>query len=407
MKINHVLDMSQILNPTETRLMTRAFAGLIITPNSTLNHDGANPGFDLLEISKEGMLKIEELKSGDTHEIKIESLESWSSMSTGEYLEEAVFGSALEYKKQHDWILKNTQDENQKNKMLEVLNKAYISRVGSAVQKIGTQLDNFFDQGRSKLQGFSKEEVTDIFDVNVFKSQLAEKALSAKDYVLSSETTVDIDAVKQYIRNSEKHTNSVEHMTYDDLKKVVGFIDSYNDIKSQVEGNESSGGKYYARVDEAVNTAISKLNVASNVVDALTENQQRKSEGLMRRDAFSETIGFYDSTLKAFQERLKRLMGRLAMIQSRLDGIEKDGGVDPSNKMLFSLLEFQSALSEEINSLKDEVKNVENEKRSLSENPETIVEKDSYKRIKAEYEEEKEKLSNNKRLNITNRKAVI
>jgi hypothetical protein len=385
-----------MINFAETRLKVRTFADLMITSDSTLNHDSANTNFDLLEISKEGMLKIEELKAGDAHEIEMESLEGVLSRDQKAYLEEAVFGSALEYKKQHDWILKNTQDEDQKNKMLEALNKVYISRVGSAVQEIGIKLDNFFDQGRNRLQQFSEEEVEDIFDVDIFKSQIADKALLAKEYVMTSETTVNVDAVKAYVRENEKQTNAIEQMTYEELEAVIGFIDSYNDTTSQVEIDESSGGKYYAQVDSAINTAISKLNVADRVKDALIENQQRNSEALMRSAAYSETMDFYDSTLEAFQERLNKLMGRLGIIQSRLDGIEEDGGIDHNNKRLLGLLAFQSEISEDIRLLKDEARNIEIEKGDLSEHPEKVVETDSYKRIKAEYDEEKEKLADEK-----------
>ncbi|MDK2868440.1 MAG: hypothetical protein PWP38_2755 [Clostridiales bacterium] len=396
MRINHGSDMSHILNLSETQFKTSGFAGLMITPDSLLNQGMANANFDLLDISKEGMEKIEKLKSGDIHEIEMESLEELLTKDKRAYLEEAMFGSALAYKKEHDWILNNTQDEDQKNKLLEDLNQVYISRVGGAIQEIGMQLDNFFDKGRTQLQRFSKEAVGDIFDVDIFKSQLAEKALTAKDYVMTSETTVGIDAVKQYVRDNEKQTNAVERMTYDELEAVIGFMDSYHDIVSQVESDESIGGRYYAQVDDAVNTAISELNVDNHVKDALTENQQRYSEALMRRDAFSETMDLYDSTLEAYKEQLNKLMSRLAIIQSRLAIIEEEGGIDPSNKRLLGLLEFQSALSDEIKLLKDETKNVENEKRDLSKHPENAVETDSYKRIKADYEHEREKLADQK-----------
>jgi len=373
------------------------FSSLQNSQNITINQDTSKDELmeikDYIQISEDGLInhdldnytfnKIEVSFGDDFQENLAEQLK--------EDAEWAMIGSAIEYKEKNIWIEENATNDNQKTRMLSELQRSYSNEVGTIINTLGQHLDSFFDSANALINRYSKEEVDDIFDIEKFKGHLADMAIKAKDFSLESNVELSKEDIKEALFNSNTESTQLEHMSFDDLIGVIDYI-TPSDRLDLVDSLSDNYGEYLAQKDYETEKKIDDMDLSAVVKNALLEVNSRDTEGQMRNTAFGIERKNYTEAIAEYDEELERLLARLRKYSAMLKEIEDKHQVDPDNKHLMHILESEGLLRDQISQLKEEKDKVEKDWNSLDNNKHTITEKDSYKRIRAEYEEEKLKL---------------
>jgi len=308
------------------------------------------------------------------------------------YLEQAIVGTAKMYAEKTQWINENASTEEERIMMTKALDSSYIDHVAKAIRQVSSDLDDYFSSGDGLLQGFSKEELPDLFDKEMFSSHLADMAIEAKNFALETGETVSKGQIQAHLINEGTTSSRVENMSYWDMLAVVEFIDRPQSDEYEVNDETQNVGQVLAQKEMSMNKQINALGVSDIVKNSMMEVGRRESEGIMRSRAFGDDMKYYASLKKELDEEYQRLMERLERYAQMIEELKELNLIDPSTDRLMDILKSEGETKNQLRSLKDAMNDVNDESDSLENNPSSITEGDSYKRMKAEYEDEKAKV---------------
>lgn len=327
---------------------------------------------DEINISKEGQQKLDDLTNIQTYEIDIEIL--MTSDSPEDMVNNLFVDAALKYKEKLSELTDPTQ--------IEALNAAYMKSIENSIDRIASDIDGYFDRGRILGDQYAEKPLEDLFDKEAFAENLKASVLKVRDDIVANDWSEE--EIQSHL--AEQKSSSIEELSFEDLKGV------YELVKMSPPENDYdlSSGEDIAKREQDLNQRVRDSNVSYIVRHTLYQVHERESQTYMKHAAFEEEKEMFQEGLLGFDEELMSMWERLRQLGVVIDEVKENFGINPNNKRLLNLLSRQEALTEEYNALKEERSKFKEAFDSLDRNKHTIVEKDSYKRIKAEYDHEME-----------------
>jgi len=297
-----------------------------------------------------------------------------------------VLGSAKSYADRLDAIHNSDLDQTQRSEAIKWLDTSYRSAVGEKIKAISAQFDNYFDQGNQQLQMYSKEALKDLFDSDIFASHMADMALYAKDMYTASDKEVSDSDVIASLNAMFKNSGIPEKMSYSDMDKLLGFINTKRDTLELRNGAKIDLGQSVAENEKEVLNQVRELGLSKNLFERVKMVEKRRSEGFMRNGAYMQESELYENTREKLLEEYNRLLERLSLFERQIETIMDADQITPGNNQLFSILERQKDVQDSLRDIKKSMDENEKNNSKLEKDKSTIVEKESYTRIKASYE---------------------
>ena len=99
----------------------------------------------------------------------------------------------------------------------------------------------------------------------------------------------------------------------------------------------------------------------------------------------------FTNNMEQYDRMLKNLMNMLQRFGLIIDDIKEEFGISPKNKRLLKYIGRQQDVAEQYDALKAEKDREQRAFAELESNKHNIMETDSYKRVKAEYDQEMKK----------------
>ncbi len=294
----------------------------------------------------------------------------------------AIVDASHEYAEKSEWINENATSDDERALKMKALDTTYRENVGRVIKDVASQLDQYFSSGDALLNTYSKEELPDLFDKELFSSHIADMALSSKSKVKNAE---EIDTV------NAKTNSNFEEMTYSDVMAVIGYINKpQSDVADQ---SNQSFAQSVARSEIDAGRDIDALGVSETVKERMKEVERRNAEGQLRNSAYTFEAKTYTTKKNKLEEEYKRLSNMLKMMKERVEKLKDQGLFNPENDFLIGILKRQEETVNKMGLLRERISDLDNESEGLEKNKSSIVEKDSYKKLKKAYEDEKEKYS--------------
>lgn len=341
---------------------------------------------DKITISKEGS---DLLKSNDDSDmLNPENIKVWENkiddllrtQSADEEIDDLFIDATLAYKKELI-ALKNSNSGSAK---IENLKMIYEDKLESSIDRIASTLDDYFDEGSYLSDAYSKEPLADLFDENLFKENLKKSVLEMKDYIMETDEPIK-EELQAKLANGQK-TVSLENLSYDDLKVLYDFVLEPPKFGDSINNYDINSVQKIADREKESNQQIEELNLSDEVKVAMYEVNRRRSDGMLKHVAFKEERNMYIYDMQAYNKKLQHLMARLKKMDEAIENAEKNGGITAKNKLLLRYLDKKESTMESYNQVKKEKDDREKSFISLDSSKYRITEKDTYKRIKAEYD---------------------
>lgn len=343
---------------------------------------------DEITISKEG----NELSqaSEDRNMLKPENIKVWENnmddllrdQSSDEQIDDLFIDATLTYKKEL-MALKNTNSSDYKIKRLE---KAYLENIESSIDRIASKLNSYFDKGRYLSNAYSKEPLVDLFDENLFKDNLKKSVLDMRAYIMETDTPTKEEFQDKLVDGPK--TTSLEKISYADLKVLYNFVTEPPKFGDSIDNYDINSAHKIANKEKESNHQIGALNLTDDVKAAMYEVNRRVSDGMLKHVAFKEETNMYIYDMQQYDKKLQHLLERLKKINEIIENAEENGGINAKNELLLRYLGKKESTTESYNQIKKEKDDREMTFSSLNSNKYMITEKDTYKRVKAEYDQE-------------------
>lgn len=269
------------------------------------------------------------------------------------------------------------------------LNETYINDLEQKINSIADDLDSYFDRGRSLSEVYSEEAVEDLFDEDLFKDNLRTSILSVKDYIMNSEESSPEEIYENLL--SGQKTTSLEKMSFNDLKVLHSFIKEPPKFGDSINRYNGNSVEKIADKEKEMNKRVRELDVSSIIKDSMFKVNQSVSDGMLKHIAYMEEQDKYENDMQEYYRLLNNLLSRISGIKEIIEAMKEDQGVSPKNSRLIKYLGMKQELTEQYKKIKSEKNERVKSFTSLKNNKYTIVEYDSYKGIKAQYDDEMEK----------------
>lgn len=342
---------------------------------------------DEVVISDEGQNLLESSSKKDMFDLS--NAKVWESdidfgikrQSFDELIDNLFIDLAFDYKNQ----IMNLVDSKDNEQSIERLNEDYINYIENNIDRIANDIDSYFDKGRGLSDLYSEEPLDDLFDKEVFKDNLKTLIIDTKNYIMNTDEAFQEDILKKLM--SVPKTTELEKMNFKDLKVIYNFImepAKFEDSQNQYDINSA---EKIANKEKNLNQSIVTLNLSSNIKNTMFKVNSRVSDGMLKHIAFTYEKEMYTQEMEAYNLLLQNLMNRIYKIGLSIQNIKENQGISPKNKKLLKYLGQEQKFKEQYNELKNEKDNKEKEFAYLDNNKHKIVELDSYKKIKVQYDE--------------------
>lgn len=342
---------------------------------------------DEVVISDEGQNLLESSSKKDMFDLS--NAKVWKSdidfgikrQSFDELIDNLFIDLAFDYKNQ----IMNLVDSKDNEQSIERLNEDYINYIENNIDRIANDIDSYFDKGRGLSDLYSEEPLDDLFDKEVFKDNLKTLIIDTKNYIMNTDEAFQEDILKKLM--SAPKTTELEKMNFKDLKVIYNFImepAKFEDSQNQYDINSA---EKIANKEKNLNQSIVTLNLSSNIKNTMFKVNSRVSDGMLKHIAFTYEKEMYTQEMEAYNLLLQNLMNRIYKIGLSIQNIKENQGISPKNKKLLKYLGQEQKFKEQYNELKNEKDNKEKEFAYLDNNKHKIVELDSYKKIKVQYDE--------------------
>lgn len=366
--------------PSATEELSQGISPFIITDQVTISEEGLNLYKSLIE---EDSLDLNNVIIASTDaEFVLGEYRNYSE----QFVHNMFIDAALDYKKQLDQI-NSTEETVDTVLTIKLLNETYANDIKKNINEIANVIDHYFDGGRVLNDIYFENPLDDLFDKVAFKEHLTKLVLEIKDYVVNAKEPLLAEDINNKLMNGAE-TTSLEKMSYSDMKVLYEFIKEPIIFDDSINKNSTDPGKYIATNEKSKNQRVRDLNLSSQIKNSMYMVHRRISDGEMRSLAFLERIKAYKEELQEADRLLQELMKKLYKISLRIQSISDNFGISPNNKRLMTLLSRSNDLTENYNDLKHSKTEKENDFIHLNTNKHTIVNTDTYKRIKSQYDEE-------------------
>lgn len=342
---------------------------------------------DMLQISENDYSKDLKQYSIQFDELKWkEEFSNDPGRAKEQLLEWTLIGAAKEYAKKRESIDKSGFSTEKQTELINNLDHTYKMAVGDNIKVLVEDYNNYFDRGKTILDQYSEEPTKDLFDEDMFAAHLADMAIKAKNTYLEKGSGSDASEVIGSM-NTISSNKVLEKLSYSDLHKSIAYVSQISK-KTEVNASGIELGQEIARREQSEISHIDGLGLSRNFRNGLISVQKRISEGMMRSNAYQEEEEYYEKLKEDLYKELQKLLERLRRFDVQMKEIKENGFFDPSNDMLMNVLERRSNTEDEIRRIKKGIDENDESFDSLKENPSTIVNKDSYKKIRTGYEYE-------------------
>jgi hypothetical protein len=288
---------------------------------------------------------------------------------------------ALDYKNQITKLV----DSKDNALSIERLNEAYKNYTENNIDRIANDIDSYFDKGRGLSDLYSEEPLDDLFDKEVFKDNLKTLIIDTKDYIMNTDEPFQEDILEKLM--SAPKTTELEKMNFKDLKVLYNFIMEPTKFGESINQYDINSAEKIANKEKNLNKSIMTLNLSSNIKNSMFKVNSRVSDGMLKHIAFTYEKEMYTQEMEVYNLLLQNLMNRICKIGLSIQSIKENQGISLKNKNLLKYLGQEQKFKEHYNELKNEKNNKEKEFTYLDNNKHKIVELDSYKKIKVQYDE--------------------
>lgn len=296
-------------------------------------------------------------------------------------IDDLFFDSAFEYKDQ----LKKLQAREDTSVQISKLEKTYIRDLEKSINRVAGALNSYFDKGRYMNEMFSEEPIEDLFDEDLFKENLKTSVLEIKDHIMNTEKPQRNEVIESI--TAGQRTNTLESMSYHDIKVLYKFSKKPPKFGDSIDNYDVQALDKIISKEKDSNKEIMGLPLSEIVKRSMVKVNNRVSEGLIKYVAYKEEQKNAINEMQEYSRMIQHLLKRLKMIGLAIDKIEENGELSPSNKRLMRYLERKEGLTEEYNGLKAEKDRRETTFNNLEDNKHVIVETETYKIVKAQYDE--------------------
>lgn len=352
---------------------------------------------DKLTISNDGLnLYKDSIKAEASHlevmNINAEEVKQ-TEKSSNPLLQWAFIDSAIAFRDELESINASDRSLEEKEQVMGLLEGVYLDDVGKTVDEIVDTFENFFNRGSATLGTYSEDQVEDLFDGDAFKSHLLTMVSDSWYSILSASEPQDSEVIYNNLIGDGTQASQLEKMTFRDMELLSEYM-SQSFVMDESITVESVGlGSYLAHEESLKNKWIESSGLSYVVKGAVYEVNNRISEGKMRNEGFLEEFRMYHEQMKGYDIALMLLLKRLSKIGVRIDAIRENNGITPDNKLLLISLHRKNEITMQYNEIRSAKAQAEKEFNELDNNKHKIVEKDSYKHTKAEYEKTMKELS--------------
>jgi len=375
-----------------------------IFPTATLNQQSQNNDWgidkevfdklrqlvikDKIDISEDGKKLLDsstDLDLFDPANIKVwENEFDIDGVSSETAIEDLFIDSAIEYKNER-MRLEGANDAVR----VQELDAAYMNNLKQEVDRIANHLDRYFDRGTLLNDVYGEEPQKDLFDVDLFKGHLTTSVLAVKDEVMKMDGP-DSEGIHKDLLSNQR-TTSLEQLSFNDLKELYRFTTEPLKFGDSIDQYDIGSAKKIAVKEKELNKSIRKLSLSDTVKNAMYTVNKRVSQGMLKHVAYKNEEKMYANDMEQYDRMLKNLMNMLQRFGVIIDDIKEDFGISPKNKRLLKYIGRQQDVAEQYDALKAEKDREKQAFAELESNKHNIMETDSYKRVKAEYDQEMKK----------------
>lgn len=359
--------------------------------------------YDKINISKNARnLYLESLNHND---IRIASVKEEIYQGPNEYknLDDEFTRISKKYKTDIDKINSSNLSDEEKAEHIGKIEKSFTNEIDISIDELSEELDNYFDGGQALLQKYSKDELEDLFDEDEFKSNFKSKARKLVDTVINSSRSQGAKEIYKRIVDNSKQALETEDMGFSDvttLHKAINDKEYGRGLELDIKANS---GVNLALIESNKNEFMNLIPLSDKMKESIYRVNKRISEGKMRDEAYNDELKKHIEKLKAINEKLEFVEKKVERIDKIVKRRGDDYGVSSKNKLLLDSLKIESKVLSEYLGVKKERSDLKNKFSKLSSNKSRIITFDSYKRLRAYYDEA---LSENERDKIDDVKII-
>lgn len=314
------------------------------------------------------------------------------------YIEDTIYGKAIDYRKGIDKINEMEISKEDKLQRKDILKNQFENTINSASKRLSRILDGYFDAGTKILNQYSDTPVEELFNKDVFKNHIKFLSFTAKKIANNSNEMMDKKKLKQVMKKYIPSSNTIEKMSSDDLKEIIGFIYQKNDMPAfHLKGNKGVG-EGIANQERKRIEYIGRLNISSSTKKVMLKSEKRKSMGMLRHYAYTEEIDQTYYKMKEYNKQLKLIFKRLKKLKERIDVIQENLEISTENNLLLNLLKSEKKTQKKYKNIKKKKSQLIKKTEDLKKDKSKIVDKEIYIKYKMNYDKKMNDQGFNKRV---------
>jgi len=352
---------------------------------------------DKLTISNDGLNLYKDSIKAEASHLEVMNINSETvkvnEKSSNLLLQWAFIDSAIAFRKELEAINVSDRSLEEKEQVMSLIEGVYLDNVGKTVDEIVDFFDNFFDRGSAILDIYSEDPLEDLFDSDAFKSHLLTMVSDSWYSILSASEPQDSETTYKNLISDSTQTSELEKMSFRDMELLSEYMSQSFVMDESITVDSVGLGSNLAYEESLKTKWIESSGLSYVVKGAVYEVNNRISEGKMRNEGFLEEFRMHMEQMNEYDIALMLLLKRLSKIGVRLDAIRENNGITPDNKLLLISLHRKNEITMQYNEIKSAKAQAEKEFNRLDNNKHKIVEKDSYKHTKAEYEKTMKELN--------------
>ncbi|WP_128895552.1 hypothetical protein [Longirhabdus pacifica] len=242
----------------------------------------------------------------------------------------------------HKWVEEGTLKE----EALQELDNVFKDELEKAASDFAKNVGRMFSYGGEK----------DRFDEYAFKNHIKQIAIDAKAYMMEHGS----EGMEAFLAAKYHESSDLEHMSYEDIKKVVSVIDGLPPLHTlDADELDRLNNKW-----EQAKQNMKNLNVPQHIKDALLEGTEAVHQ-LYKDDVFfrQRTIEFEDNKW-LLEEKIGQLRKELEDLMAYLQQLELSESTDRS--VLLRILERRDGMQEQMSLLRNELQHVNKEQEKFN-----------------------------------------
>lgn len=282
---------------------------------------------------------------------------------------------ALEYAKMRKDIISNSNPSDTTN-LLKNLDEAYDKVIDNMANSVGYKFNSFFGYSNATLTSVGMKSENSGFDENQFKNNLKSIAEAAKQAVIGTPYNSNIEDISKSIDAAISNVPSgstINSMNLNEINEVNSIIDNrpgglkysskFEDVQKAIAANE-----HY--IDNVINSNDLTGTLKDTVDKTLKDNQT----AFIKAYSYKYEMKNYDDKMKKLKDTYDKLLEQYEKYEQEEDNFAKDKKV----KMAVLLLRTSSSLKAQLDQLKDKIKDEQKIHENLVNDPNTVVNTDTY-----------------------------